>query len=69
MQAAVRAVKIPRLAVAQIGVQLQRLILGEHADGVDAGIDAVGQGKVDDAVLAAEGDGGLCHMTGQGIQT
>ena len=35
--------------------QRMRLVLGEHADSADAGVDAVGQGKIDDAELAAEG--------------
>ncbi len=68
MQTTVGTVQIPGLSVAQIGVQLQRLILGQHADRVNAGIDAVGQWKVDDAVLPAEGDGGLGHMAGQSVQ-
>ena len=68
MDAAVGAIQIPGLAVAQVAVQLQGAVLGEDADGVDAGVDTVGQGEVDDAVLAAEGNGGLCHMAGQGVQ-
>ena len=40
--AAVHPVKIPRLAGAEIGVQRKGLILREHADGVDVGVDAVG---------------------------
>ena len=40
-----------------------------YVDGVDAGVDAVGQGEIDDAVLAPEGDGGLCHVAGEGVET
>ncbi len=68
VDAAVGAVQIPGLAVAYVGVELQGFVLGEHAHGVNTGIHAVGQGEVDDAVLAAEGDGGLCHFAGQGLQ-
>jgi hypothetical protein len=33
------------------------LVLGGHTDLADAGVDAVGQGEVDDAELAGKGDG------------
>jgi len=68
MQSAVGAVQVPGLSVAQVGVELQRLILGQHAHRVDTGVDTVGQGKVDDAVLPAEGYRGFCHMAGEGVQ-
>ena len=55
--AAVGFVQAPGLAVSDIFVQLKRLILGQNTDDVDTGIDAVGKGKVDDAVFAAEGNG------------
>ena len=69
MDAAVVPVQIPGLAVAQIAVEDQRLILGEHAHGVDAGVDTVGKGEVDDAVFTAEGHRGLCVLFGQVQQT
>jgi len=62
-------VQTPGLAVADVLVELQRLILGENTYGVDTGIDAVGKGKVDDAVLAAEGDGRLGGFLRQNLQT
>ena len=65
MDAAVHPVEIPRRAVAEIVVELERLILGQHADGLDAGIDAVGQREVDDAVFAAVGNGRLCDVFGE----
>ena len=68
MDAAGGAVQVPGLAAADIAVQLQGAVLGQHAHGVDAGVGAVGQGKVDDAVLAAKGDGGLCHIPGEDVQ-
>ena len=42
MYAAVLAVQIPGLTVAQIVVQFQRLILGQYANGVNTAVDAVG---------------------------
>ena len=68
MYAAIGAVQVPGLARADVAVQLQRTVLGQNAHCVDAGVDTVGQGKVDDAVLAAEGDRGLCYMAGQGVK-
>ena len=46
-----------QLTPAALDVQQQRvrLVLREHADAADARVDAVGQRKVDDAELAAEG--------------
>ena len=68
VHAAVGPVQIPGLAGADVAVQLQGAVLGEHAHGVDAGVDAVGQGKVNDAVLPAEWDGGLGHLAGEGVE-
>ena len=68
VHAAVGHVQIPGLAGSDVGVELEGLVLGQHAHGVDAGVCAVGQGKVDDAVFAAEGDAGLGHVLGQSIQ-
>ena len=66
--AAVGLVQTPGLAVADVLIQLQRLILGQNADGVNAGVDTVGQGEVDDAVLAAEGNRRLGGLPGQDMQ-
>ena len=68
MDAAVRFVQVPGLAVAQIGVELHGAVLGQYAYRINAGVDAVGQGKVNDPVLGAEGDGGFCHVAGQRVQ-
>ena len=62
-------VQVPGLAVADVFIQLQRLILGEDAHGVNAGIDAVGQRKVNNAVFAAEGNGRLGGFFRQHIQS
>ena len=69
VRAAPVAVQVPGLAVADVVVQLQGLVLGEHAHGVDAGVDAVGQREIDDAVFAAEGHRGLGGVLGEHIQT
>ena len=66
---AVAGVHVPCLAVAQIGVEDGGLVLGQNTHSVDAGIDAVGKAEVDDAVLAAEGNGGFGIFFGQGQQT
>ena len=67
--AAVGLVQAPGLTVADIFIQLQGLILGQDAHGIDAGVDTVGQGEVNNAVLAAEGDGGLGGLFRQDIES
>ena len=69
VHAAVGPVQVPGLTGANVAVELQRTVLGQHANGINTGIDAVRQGKIDDAVLAAKRDGRLGHMAGKGIQT
>ncbi len=59
VHAAVHAVQVPGLAGADVLVELQGLILGEHAHRLDAGIDAVGEGEIYDAVFPPEGHCGL----------
>ena len=68
MYPAVHAVQVPGLTRAHVVVELQGLILGQDPDGVDARIDTIGQGKVDDPILAAVGHGGLGHFMGQNTQ-
>ena len=68
MHAAVHAVKLPRLAAADVAVQLQRAVLGEHAHGVYAGVCTVGEGEINDAELPPERDGGLGHVSGEHIE-
>ena len=58
-QAPVALVQVPGAAGAQVVVQEIRPVLSQDANGVDAGVGAVGQRKVDDAILPAERDGGL----------
>ena len=50
----------------QVLVQGEAAVLGEDVDAADAGVEAVGQGEIDDAVDAAEGDGRLGLVPGQG---
>ena len=67
--AAVGQVQIPRSAGADVAVQLQGHILGQHAHGINTAVGAVGQREVDDAVLAAIGNGRLGNLLGQDAQT
>ena len=68
MDAPVRPVQVPGLSVSNVAVELQRLILGKHSHRVDAGVNAVAQGEIDDAEFSPEGDGWLCHPGRQGPQ-
>ena len=68
LHAAVRRVEAPRLAVSDIFVQLQRLILRQNADGINLGVDTVGQREINDPVFAAEGNRGLCRVLRQNHQ-
>ena len=67
--AAVGLVQAPGLAVADVLVEFQGLILGQNAHGIDAGVDAVAQREVDNAIFSAEGDGGLGGFLRQDLQT
>jgi len=49
-------IHVPGFAPTQIVIQLQRLVLCQYAYGVDIGVDAVGQGEIDDPVFPAEGN-------------
>ena len=63
--AAAGKVEIPRLAGSDVSVELQGLILRKYADGINAGVGAVGKGEVDNAVAASEGYSRLCHDLGK----
>ena len=65
VHAAERPVEIPRLSVADVLVEDERLVLREDADRIDPRIDAVGEREIDDAVLGAEGDRGFCDVAGE----
>jgi hypothetical protein len=45
------------------------LVLCQHTDTTNAGVDAVGQREIDDPELTAEEDGGFCSPTSQFMQT
>ena len=68
MYTAVQTVKVPRLAVADILVQLQRLILGADAHGINVGIHTVRNGKIDDSILSTKRNCRLSSFLGQRIQ-
>ena len=62
------AVQVPRPAQADVVVEGARVVLGQDDDVVDPGVDAVGQGEVDDPVLATEWDRRLGPFLGQDRQ-
>ena len=64
---AVQTVQIPRLTVTDVLVQLLGLVLCCDTDGVDIGVDAVGQREVHDAVLTAEGHRRFCRLLCQRV--
>ena len=68
MDAPESAVEIPRLTVADVLIQEQRLILRQHADRIDARIDAIRQRKIDDSVFCAERNGRLGDVVRQCVQ-
>ena len=69
MYTAVQTVQIPGLSVAYVLIQDKGLVLCQDTYGIDTGIDAVTKGKIDDAVLAAEGDSRLGGLFGENLQT
>ena len=66
--AAVGAVEVVGLAAAYVAVELERPVLCEHADHVYAGIRAVGEREVDNAVLPAKGNAGFCHVLRERVE-
>ena len=55
-------------ALVDVAVQADGLVLGQDEDLAEVAVDAVGEGEVDDAVDAAERDGGLGSIAGQGFE-
>ncbi len=53
---------------ADVAVQRQGLVLGKDVDPPQVGVDAIGEGDVDDAVDAAKGDGRFGAVASQRIQ-
>ena len=68
MHTAVQTVQIPRLTVSDVRIEFQRSVLGQDSHCVDTGIDAVRQGKIDNAVFSSEGDSGFGHFFCQDIE-
>ncbi len=66
--------ELPKLAgddlpgLADVAIEGERLVLGEDVDLAQSGVDAVGEGYVDDAVDAAEGDSGFGAVAGERIK-
>ena len=52
-----------------VPVERKGLVLGEDIDVAKLGVDAVGEGEVDNAVLAGEGNGWLGAVAGKGEKT
>ena len=69
MDAAVQTVQVPRLAIANVLIEQQRLVLGEDTDRVDIGVDAVGQREVDNTILSSKRHCGLGELIGQRVET
>ncbi len=59
-------VEVPGTAVADVFIENQRLILGQYGHITDPRVGTVGQNKVDDPVLAPEGNCRLGQIAGQG---
>ncbi len=57
--AGMHSVKIPRLTVAYVFVEDQRLILGQNSHSLNTGIYTVGQRKVNNTIFSAKGHGRL----------
>src|SRR5208282_2879563 len=51
---------------ADVAIERERLVLSEDVDPPQAGVDAVGEGDVDDAIVPAERHGRLSAVTSQG---
>jgi len=54
-----------RPAAADVAIEAEGLVLGEDEDAAEVAINAVREGDVDDAVDAAEGDGGFGAVAGE----
>jgi hypothetical protein len=52
-------------AFADMAIQREGFVLGEDVDVAEVGVDAVGEGDIDDAVLTGEGNGRLGAVAGE----
>ena len=55
----------PRPAFTDVAVEREGLVLGENVNLAQAGVDAVGKGDVDDAVVSAKGHGRFGAIAGK----
>ena len=69
MDAAMQTVQVPGLAIADILVQDEGLILGKDTDGINVGVNAVGQREIDDTIFTAERYCRFGELLGQRVQT
>ena len=69
VHSAVGHVQVPGLAVAYVTVELKGPVLGQDTHGVDPGVCAVGEGKVDYTILSAKGNAGFRHFLCQCIKS
>jgi hypothetical protein len=49
-----------------VAIEREGFVLSEDEDAAEAGVDAVGESDIDDAVVAAKGDCGLGAIAGEG---
>ena len=63
MNASVETVQIPGLAVADVFIQHQRLVLGQNSHGIYAGIDTVGEREINDTIFAPKGTAGFASFS------
>jgi hypothetical protein len=64
-----RGEDVELVGAAQVLVQALRLILGQHVDASDVGVQAIAHRHVDDPVLATDGNGRLGSIEGQGKES
>ncbi len=62
------AERIELVGVGDVAVQADAEELRQHIDAVEAAVDAVADGDVDEAILAGNGHGRLAAQHGQGIK-
>ena len=55
-------VQIPGNPDADVGIEPQRLVLGQDTYRIHAGIDTVGKGKINDTVFPSESHGRFCYF-------
>ena len=65
---AVEGADVAVVRLGQVAVEGSGVELGEAVHLVDVGVDAVGHGDVDEAVVRAKGDRGLSASLGQGVK-